>query len=714
MAASEQIDRQFEALAASAPDAILTIDVHSTILFANAAVLRVFGYMPEELVGRNLGAVIPDRLRAAHDAGLARYLRTGLRHVPWTGLELRAVRRDGSEIPVEISFGEFLDADGNRVFSGFVRDLSERVRQQEELEHARATAESALAELARIGRITDAAIGQATYDEMLRELLGHLRQELGADEATVMLLDSSANELRVGAALGVEEEDDAHDSMRVRVGAGLSGRVAATGEPMIIDDVTSSDVVNERLRREFASLAAVPVRNDGQTVGVLHIGSRTPRRFTEADLRVLQIVADRMAGALARTLLFEAERHLRDEEHALRALAQAISAAVDVREIMSKLADGAVAISAASGAYIEQIVAPGGEVEILAACGEGVPEIGQRVPFPGSLTEEIIARREPVFLVRMEGIGGAIAPYLDEHCHGCSALVVPLFAADQTLGTLVLLRRPDEPPFPQAAVDRLRTVADLASVALQRLAAFAESERQRAEAQAAVRSRDEMLSIVSHDLRNPVSTVLMSAGLLADSEIPLSEDERRKQLEVIARAAHRMNRLIQDLLDVARIERGGLPLTCRCEDPAAMVAEVCEAFRTRAATASIELRSETAECLPKLHVDRDRVVQVLSNYLDNALKFTAEGGSISVRAELGDGGGIRFAVQDTGSGIPADDMPHVFDRFWQAKRTAHLGTGLGLAISKGIAEAHRGSVGVESTPGVGTTFWLILPASNDC
>src|ERR1041384_6100563 len=154
------IDSLFEALAASAPDAILAIDSASTILFANPAVLRVFGYMPEELIGKPLSMLIPERLRGSHATGLARYLRTGRRNIPWTGVALSALRRDGSEIPVEISFGEFIDHDGRRNFSGFVRDVSERTRQQRELEAARATAERALNDLARVGRITDAAIAQ--------------------------------------------------------------------------------------------------------------------------------------------------------------------------------------------------------------------------------------------------------------------------------------------------------------------------------------------------------------------------------------------------------------------------------------------------------------------------------------------------------------------------------------------------------------------------
>ena len=550
----------FEALADSAPDAILTIDERSTILSANPAVERVFGWPPDEIVGRSLAVLIPERLRGAHDAGIARYLRTGSRNIPWTGVQLPALTRDGRELPVEISFGEFVDAEGRRIFSGFVRDISERVRYERALEEARAAAERALAELRR-----------------------------------------------------------------------------ANAE------------LEERARLELA----------------------------------------------------------------LRTIAQSIGGALRVHEVMRQIAEGALAVSDASAAYVEQVIGPDGGVEVVATAGERTPPVGQHLPYPGSLTEEIIERREPAFLLRMEGLGAAMAPYLDGHCHGCSVLVVPLLADRAALGALVLLRRPEEPPFAESIVDRVRTLADLASLSLQRLAALAESERRRTEAEGAVRSRDEVLSIVSHDLRNPVSTVSMSAALLQDDAMDLSDEQRRKQLEIIARSAQRMNRLIGDLLDVARIEGGRLTVSCRCEDPAALAGEACDAFRPIAAEKSIALECHVEPGVRAVYADRDRLLQVLSNFLDNAVKFTPRGGRVALRVAP-DGDGVAFAVSDTGPGIAAAERPHVFDRFWQARGTAHLGSGLGLAIAKGIAEAHRGTVRVESESGRGSTFSVTLPYSSEC
>lgn len=736
----DHTDNRFEALAASAPDAILTIDQDSVILSANPAVQRLFGYAPEELVGQSLSKVIPERLRARHFAGVGHYLRTGVRNVPWTGIELAALHRDGHEVPVEISFGEFTEPGGRRVFSGFVRDVSERVRQQRELQEARAAAEQALGELGRLGRITDVAIAQSTYEDMVQQLLRHLRDELKVDEAAVLFLNAEKTELTIGAWLGLAPDMSART--KVPVGAGVAGRAVAANKPIVVADIGANDAVSPVVRRDLSSLAAVPLRTDGHPMGALHVGSRKRRSFSDGDVRLLEIVADRMAGVLARLQLFEAERRARLEEaaarrelaarerelkqanselekrardeRALRALTQSIAGAQHVRDVMQRIAEGAITISGAIGSYVEQVRARHDQVEIVAVTGERTPPLGQRVPFPGSLTEEIIERREPAFLARLEGVGAAMAPYLARYCLECSVLIVPLFAEREPLGTLALLRPENEPPFDPVAINRLRTLADLASIALQRLVALDESERRRLEAEAAVRSRDEVLSIVSHDLRNPVSTVMMSAGLLADPEFALSDADRRKQIDVIGRSAHRMNRLIQDLLDVARIEGQRLTIDCRCEDPAALAVETCEAFRPIAADKSIDLACDIDHDLPRVSADRDRVAQVLSNYLNNALKFTPSGGSVVLRATLASDGGVRLSVSDTGPGISAEDLPHVFDRFWQAKRTAHLGSGLGLAIAKGIAEAHHGRVGVESTPGKGSTFWFVLPRGADC
>ncbi len=224
-------------------------------------------------------------------------------------------------------------------------------------------------------------------------------------------------------------------------------------------------------------------------------------------------------------------------------------------------------------------------------------------------------------------------------------------------------------------------------------------------AEAAVRTRDEVLAIVSHDLRSPLTTIYMSIAFL--EEAGLTEKERW-YLEVVRRSSEQMRRLIEDLLDVARIEAGNqLRVTpVRFEAPALAV-EVCAAFQTQVQAKMQHLDGRLSEDLPPVHADRKRIYQVLTNLIDNAIKFTPDGGRIRLDAEA-HGGEVRFSVSDTGVGIAEEDRERIFQPYWQGARQDHRGAGLGLVITKGIVEAHGGRIWVESTPGEGTTFHFTL------
>jgi PAS domain S-box-containing protein len=238
--------------------------------------------------------------------------------------------------------------------------------------------------------------------------------------------------------------------------------------------------------------------------------------------------------------------------------------------------------------------------------------------------------------------------------------------------------------------------------------ALLQREREaRAEAEAAVRAREEVLAIVSHDLRNPLNSILGNASLLL--QMSLDEEQRVRQLQVIRRSAERMNRLIQDLLDVARLHAGQkLILEAQPLDLAPVATEACESFQPQVQQKSQRLECRVANDLPAVRADRDRLLQVLSNLIGNAVKFTPEGGRIVVEATPVDGE-MRLTVADSGPGIPPENLERVFDPYWQARTTARLGAGLGLPIAKGVVESHGGRIWVESRPGEGATFTFTLP-----
>jgi signal transduction histidine kinase len=225
------------------------------------------------------------------------------------------------------------------------------------------------------------------------------------------------------------------------------------------------------------------------------------------------------------------------------------------------------------------------------------------------------------------------------------------------------------------------------------------------EAQETIDAREQVLKIVSHDLRNPLHTISMSASLLLDVVMP--REQLTNHLQRVKRAGERMNRLIQDLLDVAKLEAGRVGIDPKPIDVAPLVREAYDMLAPLAGEKSIRLDSVVADGLPRITADGGRVLQVLSNLVGNAIKFTPTGGHIALRADAAPGG-VRFSVADTGPGISPELLTKIFGQFFQVDPADRRGIGLGLTIAKRIVEAHGGRIWVESRPGQGTTFHFTL------
>jgi signal transduction histidine kinase len=234
---------------------------------------------------------------------------------------------------------------------------------------------------------------------------------------------------------------------------------------------------------------------------------------------------------------------------------------------------------------------------------------------------------------------------------------------------------------------------------------FRERQARRA-AERAARVRDEVLGIVSHDLRNPLSTIVMSARALLHSP----DAEAVELGAVIERAGGWALRIIRDLLDVTALEAGKLAIHREPMTVDAIADTLRSLFEAPATDAGVSLSLDLASAPRWVELDVDRVVQAVGNLLANAIKFTPRGGTVALHI-FQDGDRVAFRVADNGSGIPAESLPHLFDRFWQAREAHRGGAGLGLAIAKGIAEGHGGRIEVESAVGLGSTFTLVLPSA---
>jgi signal transduction histidine kinase len=284
-----------------------------------------------------------------------------------------------------------------------------------------------------------------------------------------------------------------------------------------------------------------------------------------------------------------------------------------------------------------------------------------------------------------------------------SAIVVPIRAKGRTLGAISLARTGSE-PYGAGDLEVAQEVARRAALAV-------ENARLYEQARHAVRARDEVVAVVSHDLRNPLNAVLIAATVLAEyGDVERLSERDRKQVEIIRRSAEQMTSLAQDLLEVSSLESGSVSMNPRPCAPSVLVGAAEEMFRPVAEEKGVVLVVGDAVDIPPAQADYGRMLQVFGNLVANAIKFTPPGGRVEVGAERAVDY-VRFWVRDTGPGIEREHLPRLFDRFWQARRGGRAGAGLGLAIAKSIVEGHGGQIWAESAPGEGSTFHFTLPVS---
>ena len=328
------------------------------------------------------------------------------------------------------------------------------------------------------------------------------------------------------------------------------------------------------------------------------------------------------------------------------------------------------------------------------------------------------------------GVGEAeaagFAARLDEHLDvalrqlldsgdGDQLVAVPVLAGGAIDGVLAAHWRAPRASRPDDEF-LLSAMADQTAIALGHALSYQRmyrSERDAREtAERAVRTRDEILAMVSHDLRNPLGTISMSATMLLRQLSDAADSSARLQAVRIQRSVDQMIHLVEDLLDVARFETGSVAIELAPHDAVDVAREVVDPFLLAARSRTLELRLELPAGALPIACDRRRVLQVLSNLLGNALKFTPAGGVVVLRVER-QGDEVVFSVTDTGPGIAAEQLPRVFERFWRADRHSQSGSGLGLFIARSLIAAHGGRIWADSVVGVGSVFSFALAVLPD-
>jgi signal transduction histidine kinase len=255
----------------------------------------------------------------------------------------------------------------------------------------------------------------------------------------------------------------------------------------------------------------------------------------------------------------------------------------------------------------------------------------------------------------------------------------------------------------------VRRLATTFQTALEHRLLYGRTIESEQSAQRATQTREELVAVVSHDLKTPLATISMTTGLLLEQLAPADGSEVHRSLQRIQRSADRMTRLIRDLLDLAKLDGGHLSIQPAPHEVNGLIGDAVEILRAEAGAKALHMDQQVAPGAERVRCDRERILQVIANLVGNAVKFTPRGGEITISADRA-GSEVILSVRDTGPGIPEDERARLFDRYWQAKETAHKGTGLGLSIAKGLVELHGGRIWAVSGVAEGSTFAFTLPA----
>jgi signal transduction histidine kinase len=577
--------------------------------------------------------------------------------------------------------------------------------------------------LARLHAFTASLADAATTAEIARAIVEHGRAALDARTVAIWLRapDGSANlahqigyPAEVVGSLGAVAADAS-----TPVGAALlEGTSAWLPSRQQLVARFPAAAYDGWYAGEFG-LATLPLEMRSGRLGALAVSFPGVHPFATEDRAMLIAIARQGTQALERARLLDAERRARTDAEAehqrtsfLYEASALLSSSLDWEDTLASVARLAVprvadccAVNLAEG--VEQRSGPAVVAHVDPDKVELARELLRHFPPEDDVafgTARVLRSGEPELY---EEIGEELLAQLgldEDQLRICgqlglrSAMVVPMAARGRILGAIT---------FMSAESQRRYGTSDLAMAgSLARRCALAiDNARLYAEAQRAIRARDDVLAIVSHDLRNPLHAIVMASNLL---QRPSSAERTRQHACVIERSARRAGRLIRDLLDLSTLESGRVTLDRGAVDVATLLADAAALIQPIAAERAITVEVASRLSAPMdAWCDRERVIQVFSNLLGNAVTFTPAGGRVTVGAAPTEDE-IRFSVADTGPGVPLEHRDHIFDRYWKS-RESRQGAGLGLSIARSIVDAHGGRIWVESAPGAGATFIFTVP-----
>ena len=516
---------------------------------------------------------------------------------------------------------------------------------------------------------------------------------------------------------------------RITDGSG-AGRAILECRVIHIHDVLDADFAREYPESSAAyagagwrTMLAVPLVREGAAIGAITIRRTEVTPFTDKQIALLKTFADQAVIAIENVRLFqELEARTRDlvrsvdELKALGEVSRAVSSTLNVETVLNTIVSRARQLAGADGCTIYEYDAEVEEFRLRAADNLDATFVETVRAMPLRRGEGVMGRaaetREPIQISDIAAPGVYQSRLRDILLKaGYRALLsVPLLREDQIIGSLSLNRKaPGE--FPAEVVELLKTFATQSALALENARLFQELEEKSRQLEVADRHKSEFLANMSHELRTPLNAVIGFSEVLIERMFGEVNAKQEEYLQDILASGRHLLSLINDILDLSKIEAGRMELELADFHLPQAIDNAVTLVRERAMRRGITLEVAVDDRLGALRGDERKVKQVLLNLLANAIKFTPEGGRVQVRAAVANGV-AEIAVSDTGVGIAAEDQEAVFEEFRQvgtdyAKK--HEGTGLGLTLSRKFVELHGGKIWVKSQVGQGSTFTFTLP-----
>lgn len=504
----------------------------------------------------------------------------------------------------------------------------------------------------------------------------------------------------------------------------ITGRVGLERRTLqIVDVLDDPDYGRHDLQRAagFRTVVAAPLIVDDEVVGALNVWCNEVRPFDDREMAIVSAFAVQAAIAVNGVKLVqqlevrsaELARKV-DELEALRAVGEAVSSTLDLEDVLDTVAEHAVALSDTDGGSIMEYDERGRRF-VVRSVYRTAPEVVEqlrsvRIDLDTTLVGRAARERRPIVVPDLAAVD------LDPHLTilrdaGWSSLVaVPLLREDKIVGSLIV-RRKRTGDFPAEVVDLLATFASQSALALLNAQLFRELKEQSLELELASRHKSEFLASMSHELRTPLNAVLGFSEVLLERMFGDINERQEEYLRDINSSGKHLLELLNEILDLSKVEAGRMELEYSSFDLRALLDEAAGMLRERAAAHRIRLTVEADPGIGLVYSDQLRLKQVVLNLVTNAVKFTGEGGRVAVRARRG-AGDIEVRVVDTGIGVPEEDRERIFESFQQGGRGASReeGTGLGLTLSRRIVELLGGRMWLESEVGAGSTFGFSLPA----